>query len=110
MQKEKELVDLWSDVLGIETEVIGVNDNFFDLGGNSIKVIQLNSKLKEMFKREVPVLTMFRNTTIRSFRQYLEEEKPLESVPGENWLEAMDTGKDKLNRLKNKMRRPLKNG
>ena len=40
-------------------------------GGNSLKVIQLNSKLKEVLGKEVPVIAMFRYPTIRSFLRYL---------------------------------------
>lgn len=38
------LAEIWSEVLG--REQVGVNDNFFDLGGDSIKAIQVSTRLK----------------------------------------------------------------
>ncbi|MDF9507997.1 acyl carrier protein, partial [Bacillus cereus] len=33
------MVEIWSEVLGIDSSVIGINDNFFDLGGHSLKIM-----------------------------------------------------------------------
>ncbi|GGX16522.1 non-ribosomal peptide synthetase [Aquimarina muelleri] len=44
-QEEKKLAIIWQSILGIKT--VGVKDNFYDLGGNSIKSIQLISLLKK---------------------------------------------------------------
>lgn len=44
-EQEKMILDIWSSVL--KTEVIGINQNFFELGGDSIKSIQIVSLLKE---------------------------------------------------------------
>jgi len=43
-ENEKIIASVWGEVLGIEK--IGINDNFFDLGGSSIKAINLVSKLQ----------------------------------------------------------------
>lgn len=54
------LVELWQDVLGIEK--IGVNDDFFSMGGDSIKAIQIISKLQaKRFKLEVSQLFLHKN-------------------------------------------------
>jgi amino acid adenylation domain-containing protein len=56
---ERELAEVWNEVLGLER--VGVNDNFFDLGGDSIRAIQVHSKalqrgvsfpLQEVFSRQ----------------------------------------------------------
>ncbi|KAA6458948.1 amino acid adenylation domain-containing protein [Bacillus cereus] len=36
---EQKMVEIWSEVLGIDSSVIGINDNFFDLGGHSLKIM-----------------------------------------------------------------------
>ena len=50
---EKRLSAIWQRVLGIET--IGVNDNFFDLGGDSLLAVQLLSQIRQNFPVEFPL-------------------------------------------------------
>jgi acyl-CoA synthetase (AMP-forming)/AMP-acid ligase II/acyl carrier protein len=59
---EKAIAQIWKDILHLED--IGIHDNFFDLGGNSMNVIQLSWKLKEILGIDIPVARMFRNLTI----------------------------------------------
>jgi amino acid adenylation domain-containing protein len=66
------LADIWKEVLGIQR--VGVLDNFFTIGGNSLKAIQLGAKIQEVLGREVPVFVLFERYTIRSFIAHLEME------------------------------------
>jgi acyl carrier protein len=50
---------------------IGVNDNFFDVGGHSLNILRVHGKLKEMFQTGIPVVVLFRYPTIRSLAQFL---------------------------------------
>ena len=59
---------------------IGIHDNFFDLGGDSLKLIQLNEKLQEALGKEMPVITIFRHPTIESLLQYLRQENVVSSM------------------------------
>ncbi|MDW9383071.1 amino acid adenylation domain-containing protein, partial [Chryseobacterium sp. JV558] len=61
---EKILVEIWSEVLSIPQEKIGVNDNFFDLGGDSIKIIRLISPIKKQFSKKIEVVNFYKNPTI----------------------------------------------
>lgn len=63
------MAQLWMEVLG--TQKVGMDDNFFDLGGNSLNIIQLNNLLKEHMDITVPVVTLFEYPTIRSLMDYL---------------------------------------
>lgn len=58
---EEEVIRIWSEVLMIDP--IGAHDNFFDLGGHSLLAIQLISKLRESFKVEIPLRTLFDQPT-----------------------------------------------
>jgi len=40
-------VDIWADVLGFDKSRVGVNTNFFEIGGDSIKVIQISARLRK---------------------------------------------------------------
>jgi surfactin family lipopeptide synthetase A/bacitracin synthase 1/bacitracin synthase 2/bacitracin synthase 3 len=103
---EEQLVEIWSEVLNLEKEIIGVKDNFFDLGGNSLKVMQLNSKLKKTYERDIPAVKMFKYPTIRLFAGYINANVNQESIRGEtnrsrsDRSEARSKGKSRLKNLK----------
>jgi len=73
---EIKLVELWRSILGFKQ--IGIDDNFFDLGGNSILAAKLAVFIAERFKRELPVVKIFEHPSIRLFANYLSKE---DSVP-----------------------------
>ena len=58
---EEEVIRIWSEVLMVEP--IGAHDNFFDLGGHSLLAIQLISKLRQNFKVDIPLRTLFEEPT-----------------------------------------------
>ncbi|AFZ23801.1 amino acid adenylation enzyme/thioester reductase family protein [Cylindrospermum stagnale PCC 7417] len=66
---EKTIANMWQDLLHLEK--VGVNDNFFDIGGHSLLVVQLNNKLREILKRDLSVVEIFQNPTIKSLAQHL---------------------------------------
>jgi len=71
--KEKIIAEVLRDILQLNE--VGIYDNFFELGINSLDIIRVNQELKELFKKEIPVMAMFRYTTIHSFAQYLSREE-----------------------------------
>ena len=68
---EKTIAEAWKEILSLEQ--VGIHDSFFDLGGNSLNIVQLNNRLKEKFQMDIPVVSMFRYFTITSFIKYLNE-------------------------------------
>jgi phthiocerol/phenolphthiocerol synthesis type-I polyketide synthase E len=66
---ERTVAEIWQRVLGIEK--IGVLDNFFDLGGDSLLAIQTAAELKKTFKIEIPVVSMYEGLTVRSLARLL---------------------------------------
>ncbi|MFM2060605.1 MAG: hypothetical protein RLZZ507_275 [Cyanobacteriota bacterium] len=66
---EKSIAKIWKQVLQLEK--VGVNDNFFDLGGHSLLVVQVNNKLREILNRDLSVVDIFQNPTIKSLAEYL---------------------------------------
>ncbi|HLP62203.1 MAG TPA: non-ribosomal peptide synthetase, partial [Candidatus Deferrimicrobium sp.] len=63
------IAEAWKKIL--ELDQVGIYDNFFDLGGTSLDMIRLNHKLKEIFKRDIPIIAMYRYTTVDSFSHFL---------------------------------------
>ena len=70
---ERTIRALWQEVLQIEE--IGIHDNFFDLGGHSLLLVQLRSKLCDMLKRDVLIVDLFRYPTISSLAVVLGQEQ-----------------------------------
>jgi tyrocidine synthetase-3 len=69
----------WRRVL--ERERVGVNDNFFDVGGNSLKIVRLAFLLQTELKRDIPVATLFRFPTVASLAVFLEKADPPAQKP-----------------------------
>jgi amino acid adenylation domain-containing protein len=70
---EKKLVDIWSDVLRIERDVIGIDTSFLQLGGQSLKQVNLISRIHKEFNVQVPLAEIFKNQTIRELAGYIKE-------------------------------------
>jgi acyl carrier protein len=62
LQLEEQFAALWMQVLGLEK--VGRTDNFFAVGGNSIRSIQVLAKIKQTFGVEIPVRDFFESPTI----------------------------------------------
>uniref|UniRef100_UPI00136F0F9F AMP-binding protein n=1 Tax=Clostridium sp. C8-1-8 TaxID=2698831 RepID=UPI00136F0F9F len=68
---EQEIASIWRNIL--EVSKIGINDNFFDLGGNSLKAIRVVSKMSANF--EVDINDLFSNQTISEFSKVVRYKK-----------------------------------
>jgi amino acid adenylation domain-containing protein len=66
------IASIWKSVLLIDR--VGINDNFFDLGGNSLNIVQVNNRLKEELKRDIPIVSLFQYPTVHSLGKYLRQE------------------------------------
>ena len=70
-ETENILASILKQVLQIEK--VGIYDNFFDLGANSIHIIQIHSKIKDIFKKDIPITEIFRYPTIGDLDKYFSE-------------------------------------
>jgi amino acid adenylation domain-containing protein len=68
---EERMVKIWSEVLGIEKEKIGVNTSFFELGGHSLKAVVAASRIHKEFNAKIPLAEIFRMPTIRGLAEYI---------------------------------------
>jgi amino acid adenylation domain-containing protein len=68
---EEKLAEIWSEVLGIEKEAIGIDADFFRLGGHSLKATILVSKIHKTLQMKLPLATLFQGPTIRETAAYI---------------------------------------
>ena len=63
---ERQLVEIWSEVLGIPNEKIGIHDNFFTLGGSSLMLVLLLEKINEKLNLEISLASLLRFQSIEA--------------------------------------------
>ncbi|MFH0965952.1 MAG: amino acid adenylation domain-containing protein [Planctomycetota bacterium] len=59
---ERRLVGIWEDLLGVWP--VGIHDDFFDLGGNSLLATRVVSRLKDALRIDLPLRAMFEAPTV----------------------------------------------
>ena len=93
-QSEELVAGIWSNVLRLER--IGVYDSFFELGGHSLLVIQIISRIREVFEVELPVSSLFEAPTVAGLTERIEaarrSDEGLKTPP----LQAVSLDKDLL--------------
>ncbi len=81
-ETERALSTAWQEVLGVER--VGVNDNFFDLGGNSLLLLRLFSKLRAAKKMDLLLVDLFEHPTIGALTRHLTRRAQPAPDPGQD--------------------------
>lgn len=71
-QLERTLAELWSRVLRAS---VGLDDNFFDIGGDSLLLVAVHSNLQKLLHTEIPITDLFEFTTIRKLAAHISEKE-----------------------------------
>ncbi|QXU43274.1 non-ribosomal peptide synthetase [Pedobacter sp. D749] len=66
---EDQIREVWKDLLQLDN--ISTTDNFFDIGGNSLKIITLHKRINQFLKNKVSLVDLFKFNTIESFHAYV---------------------------------------
>ncbi|MEU5695029.1 amino acid adenylation domain-containing protein [Actinosynnema sp. NPDC020468] len=81
---ERRIVAVWREVLRVDA--IGADDNFFDLGGNSLLLAKTRSRLADELDRDVAAVTLFTYPTVQSLAAHFDgvstEDSPTRDVAG----------------------------
>jgi tyrocidine synthetase-3 len=93
---EKAIAEIWQAVLGRDN--IGINENFFEIGGHSLKAIQALSRVYQKLGRKISLQTLFSNPTISAFAplidgQSLDTWKGIEPAPAQETYALSDAQK-----------------
>ncbi len=70
-EAERKIAAIWQELLRVDK--VSTQDNFFDLGGDSLLLVQFHNRLQTAFGRDLPVVEMFKYPTISALANYLSQ-------------------------------------
>jgi amino acid adenylation domain-containing protein len=85
-QTEEAMAGIWASVLGMGETTVGIDDDFFDLGGHSLKAAILTSRIHQELDIKVALAEIFRSPTIRQLAESFDDN----SGPRYNAVEAAE--------------------
>ena len=98
-QLERKIAAIWQDVLGVQG--IGINDNFFDLGGHSLLLAKLHKLLMEQVDETLGIIDLFQYPTVGSLALHIQRKQSV------NHQDQVETREAELRAGKNRLRRQL---
>ncbi len=69
-QVEDLLAEIWAQIIGVKR--VGIQDNFFTLGGHSLSAARIVSRVREAFKTELPLRALFEHPTVAALAEVVE--------------------------------------
>ncbi|HEY0737024.1 MAG TPA: amino acid adenylation domain-containing protein [Herpetosiphonaceae bacterium] len=94
---ERTIASLWQDVLHLDK--VSIHDNFFDLGGDSFRMAELHSRLRERISQPLLLIELFEHPTIQLLARHLSRSAaPDAAVEPDRAAEKLAAGKNRLNR------------
>ncbi|MDW9382509.1 non-ribosomal peptide synthetase [Chryseobacterium sp. JV558] len=74
-ETETELAKMWAEILSLDADSISVKDDFFALGGHSLKAVQLISRIRENLNTNISLEDVFEKRDIEALGKYLDQNK-----------------------------------
>ena len=104
-EAERLIAIVWQEVLQLSN--VGIYDNFFEIGGNSLLLVQAYSKLQNLFGSQISIVILFRYPNIHALAEHLNQSQSIE-VPEPNRAENRKSRQDLMkqqrqNRLKSRL-------
>ena len=86
---EAAVLEIWREVLGLEC---GVEQNFFELGGHSLLASRILYRVRDTFRVELPLRSIFETPTIEGFAQLIEDKliEELERLSDDQAMQWLD--------------------
>jgi amino acid adenylation domain-containing protein len=104
---ERVIAEVWRDLLGIER--IGRHENFFDLGGHSLLMARVQSRLRDRLGREIGIVDLFSYPTVASVASWLSQSESATDAARQKeravrQAEREDRGRSRLGQLRRQSR------
>ncbi|MCX6316090.1 MAG: amino acid adenylation domain-containing protein [Bacteroidetes bacterium] len=75
------VIEIWAAILGIEKEMISIRDNFFEIGGNSIKLMQMVNEINTQLNTSITVAAIFNYPYITRIAEYINGKNETNAQP-----------------------------
>jgi amino acid adenylation domain-containing protein/non-ribosomal peptide synthase protein (TIGR01720 family) len=102
-EMEQAIAGVWQKMFGVEQ--VSIEDNFFDLGGHSLLLVQTHSRLLETLRIEFPIVTLFEHPTVRSLASHLGHAAAPVPEHAEQWRDRAQQQKQALAQLRTKRKK-----
>jgi natural product biosynthesis luciferase-like monooxygenase protein len=99
-EMERVISSVWQELLQLQQ--VGTHDNFFDLGANSLLMIQASSRLRTALRRDLSLVDLFRYPTVSALAAYLNQAVPHAS----GLVRSRERGQARLDALQRRRARP----
>ncbi len=97
-EMEQKLADIWQQVLGIE--VVGVHDNFNELGGDSLLFTQIHSQIRQSLQPDLSIATLLEYPTIANLAHFIHEQATADPAAFQEVHDRADKRKEAKKRHK----------
>jgi amino acid adenylation domain-containing protein/non-ribosomal peptide synthase protein (TIGR01720 family) len=101
-EMERTIAGVWGKMF--DQERVGVEENFFDLGGHSLLLVRMHEVLRATLKTEFPVVTLFEHPTVRSLAGHLTQ-PAAKHDNGQQFRDAAQRQKQAMAKLKEKLKK-----
>jgi len=105
-ETERTVAQIWQELLAIDRA--GVHDNFFDLGGHSLLLAKVHTRLQEAFQRDIAMVDLFRYPTIHALAKFVSAESDNAHEDHEKRQRKEDDRTKRLKAGKDRLKKRLK--
>ena len=99
-QTEQAIAAIWREVL--QLDMVGIHDNFFDLGGHSLLLVKAHAKLQRVFEEEISIIDLFQYPTIDALATHLTQPREIE------YFQPADAHAEKQRQSRNRLQQQFK--
>lgn len=96
---EKKIQEIWRTVLNLDS--VGVEQNFFEIGGTSLLMVKVHRQIKAEFEIDISMVKLFSFPTIRGLAAYIDGNNDTNQTI-EKSVDSIKTGNKRLNALRNR--------
>ena len=103
-KSETAIAAIWLELFGLER--VSVEENFFDLGGHSLLLLQMHRVLQERLYPDLSVVTLFENPTVRSLARYMDD-SALPRSSGSNFKARAQQQRGALQQMRDRLKKTV---
>ncbi len=100
-EMERTIAGVWQGMFGLDR--ISIEENFFDLGGHSVLLVQMHNRLRETLNTEFPIVILFEHPTVRSLAGHLDRPAVTAQKMTDPWKERAQKQKRAVEEIRRKL-------